>query len=199
MLRRADTHGPEYFAPWAAIMKQVQVDGPDRLLVQLQRPHVLPHAFLQWPLEDLKSQLFQPSNFYMRGEDRSGSRNSFRWAKNTKPVEGQPAEIIESLYLDPKEAVADLVKGEIEVIDRLFPADAELLKGQRDIRVESYALPIIHMLVPKSDHPFLKDRDFRRALLYAVNRQAILDGEIMGGASRADSRLISGPFPHRLR
>jgi ABC-type transport system substrate-binding protein len=54
---------------------------------------------------------------------------------------------------------------------------------------------MVHMLVPVSKHPFISDRDFRRALLYATNRQAILDGEILGGIRSADSQLISGPFP----
>jgi hypothetical protein len=195
MLRRAEYGGPEYFAPWAAIMKQVQVAGPERLVVQLQRPHVLPHAFLQWPLDSLQSRLFRPNNFYARSEDHAGNRQSFRWAKEASPADGQPIEIVEIQYNNPKEAVAHLLKGELEVIDRLFPSDVRDLKGKREIRVESYALPIVHMLVPKSDHPFLKDRDFRRAMLYAVNRQAILDGELLGGDSRPDSRLISGPFP----
>jgi hypothetical protein len=195
MMRRANIEDANYHAPWAAILKQVKVDSSDSLLVQLKRPHVLPHAFLQWPLEALQSDLIQSATLYGRSEDRGGNRHSFRWKSPQKAAEGQPVEIVESLYTDPKEAVADLVKGEIEVIDRLFPADAAQLQNVREIRVESYALPIVHMLVPKSQHPFVKDRDFRRALLYAVNRQAILNGEILGGVSRNDSQLISGPFP----
>jgi tetratricopeptide (TPR) repeat protein len=195
MLERADIHDPGYKASWSAILKQVHVEGSESLTAQLHRPHVLPHAFLQWPMEELKSNLFKSSSFYRRGDDRSGNRSSFRWAKDVAPVEGQPVEIVEQLYSDPRAALADLVKGEVEVIDRLFPADALQLKGQRDIKIESYALPMVHMLVPISQHPFLKDRDFRRALMYATNRQAILDGEILGGVSRDDTRLISGPFP----
>jgi tetratricopeptide (TPR) repeat protein len=195
MLRRADTTSSEYRASWAAIMKQVRVESPDALTVQLYRPHVLPHAFLQWPMDELQSNLFKSSSFYRRGEDRVGNRSSFRWAKDTPAVEGQPIEIVEQLYSDPRVAVADLIRGEVEFIDRLFPADVLQLKGKREIKVESYALPMVHMLVPISDHPFLKDRDFRRALMYATNRQAILDGEILGGVSRNDTRLISGPFP----
>ncbi len=195
MLRRSDVNNPDYRPAWAEIMKQASVNSPELLTVKLQRPHVLPHAFLQWPLGELGNQSSESAGLYRRGEDRSGGRNSYRWALQNKPVEGQPIEIVEILYSDPKKAIADLVKGNIEIIDRLFPADAAILKNERSIHVESYALPMVHMLVPVSEHPYVSDRDFRRALLYAVNRQAILEGEILGGLRSADSRLVSGPFP----
>ena len=195
LLRRADVNNPEYLPAWAAIMKQVSVNGPEQLTVKLGRPHVLPQAFLQWPLEELGQESSETAGLYRRGEDRGGGRHSYRWARQTKAAEGQPIEILETLYGDPKKAIADLVKGNIEIIDRLFPADAAMLRRDRNIRVESYALPMVHLLVPVSDHPFVSDRDFRRTLLYAVNRQAILDGEILGGLRSADSQLVSGPFP----
>ncbi len=194
-LRRSSIESPEYRPAWAAIMKQASVNSPELLTVKLQRPHVLPHAFLQWPLSELGGGAFESAGLYQRGEDRSGGRHSYRWSREAKPVEGQPIEIVETLYSDPKKAIADLVRGNIEIIDRLFPADAALLGRERNIKVESYALPMVHMLVPVSEHPYVSDRDFRRSLLYAVNRQAILDGEILGGVRSSDSQLISGPFP----
>lgn len=195
MLRRADVKSSEYRPSWSAIMKQVSVTGPEQLTIKLKRPHVLPHAFLQWPLEELGQQSSAAGGLYRRGEDRGGGRHSYLWAREGKPAAGQPIEILESQYTDPKKAIADLMKGNIEIIDRLFPADAAMLRRDRNIKVEPYALPMVHMLVPVSEHPFVADRDFRRTLLYAVNRQAILNGEILGGANSADSQLISGPFP----
>jgi ABC-type transport system substrate-binding protein len=195
MLRRADVNGDEYKPAWSAIFKEVSVSGPDLMTVRLKRPHVLPHAFLQWPLGDLGAEASQVGGLYARSDDRAAGARSFRWARDSKPAELQPVEVLEILYTDPKKALGDLVKGDIEIIDRLFPADAYLLKGLREVKVESYALPMVHMLVPLSDHEFLADRDFRRTLLYAVNRQAILEGEILGGERSTTSRLISGPFP----
>ncbi|MDZ4848764.1 MAG: ABC transporter substrate-binding protein [Pirellulaceae bacterium] len=195
LLRRTVVTSDEYRPSWAAIMKEVSVSGPAQLTIKLNRPHVLPHAFLQWPLDELGQESSEASGFYHRGEDRGEGRISYRWSRTAKVAEGQPLEVVEAVYSDPKKAIADLVKGNIEMIDRLFPADAALLAREKTIRVESYALPMVHMLVPVGDNPFVADRDFRRALLYAVNRQAILDGEILGGARSLDSRLISGPFP----
>jgi len=194
MLRRADVESEEYQSAWSAIFKEVSVSGPDLMTVRLKRPHVLPHAFLQWPLGELGQESSQANGLYVRGEERSLGR-SYRWARDSKPAELQPVEILETLYTDPKKAIGDLLKGDIEIVDRLFPADAYFLKGIREIKVESYALPMVHMLIPISNHEFLVDRDFRRTLLYAVNRQAILEGEILGSERSPSSMLVSGPFP----
>jgi ABC-type transport system substrate-binding protein len=113
-------------------------------------------------------------------------------------MEFQPLEIQEILYQDPTEAINDFLRGDIEIIDRLFPADARRLRGAsvaRSVTVENYALPTVHMLVPRRSNPYLDDREFRRALLYAINREAILKGEILGGGEAAQSQVISGPFP----
>jgi len=195
ILRRADFNSTEYRPAWAAIFKEVSVSGPELMTIRLKRPHVLPHAFLQWPLGELGQESSQANGFYLRGEDRSGGSRSYRWTRDVKPSDLQPVEILETLYTNPKKAIGDLVKGDLEIVDRLFPADAIQLKGIRDIKVESYALPMVHMLVPVSDHEFLADRDFRRTLLYAVNRQSILEGEILGGERSTSSMLVSGPFP----
>jgi ABC-type transport system substrate-binding protein len=41
----------------------------------------------------------------------------------------------------------------------------------------------------------MEDREFRRALLYGINREAILKDDILGGRATALDRVISGPFP----
>jgi ABC-type transport system substrate-binding protein len=41
----------------------------------------------------------------------------------------------------------------------------------------------------------MDDREFRRALLYGINREAILKDEILGGLATSLDRVISGPFP----
>ncbi len=98
----------------------------------------------------------------------------------------------------PKDAVQNLLKGEIDVIDHLFPADAQRLSEMKGVRVASFPLPSVHMLVPCSDHKFLADRNFRRALQYAINREDILKGELLQNREIPGCRVISGPFPAGL-
>jgi ABC-type transport system substrate-binding protein len=63
------------------------------------------------------------------------------------------------------------------------------------IKVANYPLPTVHMLVPCSDHPFVAERTFRRALLYGINREDILKGELLEGLEFEGCRVLSGPFP----
>jgi tetratricopeptide (TPR) repeat protein len=196
-LRRATIGKQEYVPGWAAIFDSVSVAGPEKLKMRFRRPHVLPQAFLQWPIEAIGEGNL-PVGVLYKPKSRDGNTQRFEWASNTKAADFQPMEIHEILYNDPAQAINDLLRGEIEAIDRLFPADAKRLQASivsKTINVESYALPTVHMLVPRTSNPYLDDREFRRALLYAINREGILKGEILGGADADQSRVISGPFP----
>ena len=196
-LRRATIGKPDYVPGWAAIFDSVSVAGPERLKMRFRRPHVLPQAFLQWPIEAIGEGNL-PMGVLYKPKSKEGNIQRFEWASNTKGADFQPMEIHEILYEDPSQAINDLLRGEIEAIDRLFPADASKLQASivsKTINVESYALPTVHMLVPRTSNPYLDDREFRRALLYAINREGILKGEILGNADAEQSRVISGPFP----
>lgn len=119
----------------------------------------------------------------------------YKWAGAEPPLDFQPREIQEVLYTNADSAVAALARGELEFIDRLFPADVRRVGNVKTVKTEPYALPIIHMLIPRSTHPIMDDREFRRALLYGINREAILKDEILGGLATPLDRVISGPFP----
>lgn len=196
-LRRATVGNDDYVPGWAAIFDSVSVFGPERLKVRFRRPHVLPQAFLQWPIETQVEGTPPPGVLY-RFKSQDGDTKRFEWASSSPAADYQPIEIHETLYTDPSQAINDLLRGEIEIIDRLFPADAKRLEASivsKTINVASYALPTVHMLVPRTSNPYLDDREFRRALLYAINREGILRGEILGGSESEQSRVISGPFP----
>jgi ABC-type transport system substrate-binding protein len=102
---------------------------------------------------------------------------------------------VEVFYDDPREAVNDLLRGEIDVLDQLYPGDARRYQQSKQIKLGSYALPSMHMLVPISDHPYLAKDKFRRALMYSTNRGEILRGELINSDDLSDGRLVSGPFP----
>lgn len=193
MLNRARVGGPQYTPSWASILDSVTVSGPERLKLKFRRPHVLPQAFLQWQLPPSGEMSYDRSAYRLKAEDKE--RKRFEWAGESEPADFQPREIQEVLYSDPMKAISDLIKGEIEFIDRLFPADAKRLGNVPAIKTEPYALPIVHMLVPRGRNPFMEDREFKRAMLYAINREVILRDEILGGAATPADRLISGPFP----
>ena len=111
----------------------------------------------------------------------------------------QPREIVETRVTSGSAGVSALLQGEVDVLDQLFPADAVRLSKSKNIRVVNYPLPTVHMLVPCSDHPYLAERTFRRALVYGINREDILRGELLEGLESEGCRVLSGPFPGRHR
>lgn len=193
LLKRATVGSSTYVPGWAAIVESVSIFGPERLKLKLSRPHVLPQAFMQWS-SDATGQESNSKTLYRYAGEADGIRR-FQLSESNTQIDFQPREIQEILYEDPQQAISDLIRGDIEIIDRLFPADARLLAGVNSVSVDQYALPMVHMLIPKTHNAYLDDREFRRALLYAINREAILNDEILGGRDTNLSRVVSGPFP----
>ncbi len=193
LLGRADPTHADYDPSWASIFQSVSIPSSSQVLVQLKRPNVLPNALLQWTTADASegtSLLPGPYALNMRGDREVSFELRDATAKS-----GLPLEIIEVFYDDPKQAVNDLLRGDIDVLDQVYPADARRLAIDPRVRVGSYQLPTTHMLIPISDDPYLANVKFRRALLYATNREGMLAGELLGSSDPEDGRLVSGPFP----
>jgi len=69
------------------------------------------------------------------------------------------------------------------------------LRQVSSLVVERYDVPTVHMLVPNYEHALCKNVRFRRALMYAIDRQLILDRTLLGQQEVAGCRVLSGPFP----
>ncbi|MFM7071568.1 MAG: ABC transporter substrate-binding protein [Planctomycetota bacterium] len=107
----------------------------------------------------------------------------------------QPKELVEKLIEKPDKAINALKRGEIDIYDRIFPADVYRLRNDSTIALGQYAVPTLHVLVPNYAKPFPANKIFRRALLYALNREGIMRSELLGGGSLPGCVAISGPFP----
>ncbi len=196
LLSRSNPDSEDYDATWAAIFQSVSIPAANQVLVQLKRPNVLPHALLQWTLPSGTSR--ETAEQLLPGLYQPGSQDDQEASFVIRPTveqHGQPAEVIEVFYSDPKRAVNELLRGEVDVLDQLYPADAKRLASDPRIRIGTYALPTTHMLIPLSDHAYLANSKFRRGLLYATNRQGMLSGELLNSEDPNDGRLVSGPFP----
>ena len=191
---RAMPAAHNYDPAWAAIFQSVASPKPNQVAVQLRRPNVLPQALLQWSVSLASSdgQTLLPGDYLLA--DRQSDETVFT-LRPELPKSGQPLEVIEVFYSDTQQAINDLLRGSIDVLDQVYPADAKRLAGQPDIRVGAYALPTTHMLIPVSDHAYLANTKFRKALLVGTDRKNILTRELLGGEDPNDGRLISGPFP----
>ena len=91
-------------------------------------------------------------------------------------------------------AVRALRRGQISAVDRLSAIDAARLAGDKRFVVAPYRVPLMHALVANVRRGLTADRDFRRGLLYAIDRAAIIE-TIQAGEKSPDFRILSGPFP----
>ena len=195
MADRARESSPTYFAPWAAAVRTVGMNGPKQVSFNLRRPNVLPTSLLQVPVDGswFGGEIGSPTGQYRRD---SIEEDQVRYVLSGEPITPtQPREIVEVRCESAAEGVNLLLQGEIDVLDQLFPADAVRLRKNNRVKVFNYPLPTVHMLVPCSDHPYLAQRTFRRALVYGTNREDILKGELLEGLDAAGCRVLSGPFP----
>jgi len=106
-------------------------------------------------------------------------------------------------WLPSREAgLAQLVTGEIDVLEDITVAELEGLEGNSDLRIVSLpSLASERLFLNLSDesdpavpHPILGDLMVRQAIDFAVDREALINGLLDGRATRATSDLPSGQF-----
>ncbi len=195
----ADPQGSSYVPSWADIARTIRADGAFRVEVELRRPHVLAESVLRVPIDDPK----QPPPWFATMQPyllKATTETETLFTLNpefSRKRASQPAEIREVYFEDTSEALDALIRGDILVLDRVFPADAARVledKQQQAVVVRPYAAPTLHLLIPNLRNPFLANTTFRRAMVFAMPRQTILD-RLLGGRRLNGCQLITGPFP----
>ena len=199
LLAMADPEGPFYQKRWAAVVDRVLVEDESRIRVDLRKPDVLPEGRLRVLLSD-----YPPLASYLalmrpyKVEENTDTH--VRFMRNKEAISqgvSPPAEIYEQFYPDADKALADLRIGKIDVIDRLFPADAARLLADdgANVVVKPYALPTVHFLAINTDrHAYLANNAFRQAVIRTMPRELILD-ELLDGRALAGCRVVSAPIP----
>ena len=198
LLDLADPASPDHQPQWARILERVEVSGVGRVRATLKTPHVLPQAFLQTSYD-------QVPNVGAPGVKGSGpyfvlerTAERSRFTKNDRSplfTAGQPAEVMERFYADSKRGLLALERGEVDVLDQVFPGDVAELAANPELAVGRTSVPTVHFLTIAQRNPFLTNRTFRRALVYGSNREAILADGLLKNADLPGFRVISAPFP----
>jgi tetratricopeptide (TPR) repeat protein len=195
LLSRAQPGSPEYQPTWGRIVAAVRSSGTNEVQVDLRLPHVLPEALVQVPLG--VSTAAGPSRmtpFTLLSRDERQTRLVANEQYLFKGA-AQPAEIVERHFADPQRALIALRRGEIDLLDRVFPGDIAALASDASLVVAPYRAPTTHVLAIRSEHPFLANRNFRRALVYGCNREQLLLQGLLRDRPRPGFRTISAPFP----
>lgn len=186
-----------YRPDWAGVLGELNVRNVFNVEIALRRYHPRPEAFLQTAVlpgtdptvGDLARVATGP---YLLAQP-DGDDASFL-VNPRYPASPRPAEIVQRLFGDVRQAVTALQQGRIQVLDRVPPWEVKALAKAEGLRVTPYAFPLVHCLIPNLGRPLAADRTFRRAVLYGINREALLT-QLCGGPPPAGSGVVSGPLP----
>lgn len=200
-LRKRSEPTSEYYDPhWSSLFEQASVDDVFNLVLQFGRPHLKIESLLSLSLLDNFAEIDTTAPFHI--EFSENDPNDIQFVANEHYLSAekdQPREVIERHMPNSQASLNGLVRGEIDVIARILPADLRQIQGNANFRIGTYRLPSTHLLVPNVEHDFPASRAFRSALLYAINREKILKREILGGLEIDGCQMISGPFSPGIR
>lgn len=191
----ATAGSPRFQADLAGLLKSVTIVGGQDVKISWQRAHIRPESLLQIPLRWLATAPIPGGGlwFDLQPPDAETAQPQLRYGRDA--AAGELASVVEMVYPDDEEALAALVRGDVDAIDRVPPWQLERARGVRNITVEPYRLPTVHVLVPNLKNPLLEVREFRRAICYAIDAQRIVSDILLGGQPQPGFRTLSGPFP----
>ncbi len=121
------------------------------------------------------------------GEAGPGDGDAGKSGKN------RPLQIVETHFDKGRNGILALRANRIQALDRVNPWELGMLRDADNVAVVPYSVPRIHVLIPNRDTPALSNRTFRRALVYAINRETILS-HLLGGKPVTGCQVVSGPF-----
>jgi len=189
----ADRSRPDYEAGWGELLSRVQVHRVREVEIDLRRPSLRPEA---WLMSLDFAAAGSPGNVVYRAAAEPNGDVRFFWPDETPtPNPSQPHEVEERKFVDSAAALEALDRGEIDAVDRLLPAAARQVLGQKGLTVRRFSVPTVHAIVPNPDRPWTANRSFRRALVYAIDREQIVRQALCGGGDLPGCRVVSGPFP----
>ncbi len=167
--------------------------------VLLRQPHLQVPSLLEIPLAETaigkSSDVWSP---YQNPTESSAHQAFLANPAYALAGAAQPREIVETVFENPQRAVQGLRRGDIDLLDRVFPADVASLQREAGLQVRAYRLPSLHLLIPNPARVYSGHRGFRRALAYAIDRRRILRSELLGGRELAGCEVLSGPFPRGI-
>jgi len=201
LLEMADPQSEAYRPEWSELLSGVSVGGVYRVEAELRRPFVRPDALLQTVLVPYGTAAAADSPPLPNGPFCSGTvdGNDVIYLANANYFAAgptQPKELVERHFEQGALAIRALKQGEVQVLDRVCPWGLEIIRKDANLAVEPYAVPLVHCLIPNMRRPLTSKRTFRRALVYGIHRQAILDQ--LTQAEIPGCEVLSGPFPPGL-
>jgi len=104
------------------------------------------------------------------------------------------AEIREIRFPDRESLLKAVIRGEIDYLPRVLPWEVDAFSGSTTFDIRKYALPLTHVITFNPLSERITSAQMRRALSFALNREAILKSIILRDQSMRYGRLSSAPW-----
>jgi hypothetical protein len=179
----------------ATAITGVRARGLTDLLVNFQHPQLRPAAWLQLSLREAADESAKLSWGQFQAEPATAERVTLRRRPEVTAATTAPQLVHERRFAEATAALLALRRGQINVLDRVPPWELTRLKSLNEIRLLPYAIPTVHWLIPNSTRPLTANRHFRRAVLYALDRESILKQGLLNEQTLPGCEVLSGPFP----
>ena len=194
----ADGKSPDCYLPWRRIVESIAISNDENrsVIVRLTSPHLRPESLLTSPLIPFHVLEEGTSDGKYRQIEKSAEESVFELNPTNGVRDGaQYPQVIEQTFANTGEATDALLRGEVDLVDRVLPGDIKRIKKDPDLIVRPYLVPTVHFLVPNRRTDFMKRDQFRRALQFAMNRNEILNDVFTGGQQIEGYEILTGPFP----
>ena len=187
LLAMVDPHNRDYAVGLAASLREVSL-AEGRSVELLCRNHIRPESLLDVPLSAISPTAL--------GQYTIGPREAQRATYLAREAAaGSPKAIVEQAFPSDGEALHALVTGQVDALDRVPPWRVDTVTGDRNLRLGTYRLPTVHVLLLNFDNPLLGRAEFRRALAYGIDRERLLSEILLAGKTRPGFQVVSGPLP----
>ena len=157
--------------------------------------HVRPESLLRFRIGDLFTNEKAPNTYQASTDDDHPEIVRYKYSTQNNRTQGSAPTVIERTFIDDEEAVSALLRGDVHVLDRIPPWQIAPLREAKEIVIDTYRLPTVHVLIPNHSKSILGRREFRRALCYGIDRQRLLVDILLAGYPQPGFQVLSGPLP----
>lgn len=214
LARRMNPQDPQFDERFANLVSSVTLLSPFELTVDFARVPLRPEVLFNFPLGSAGASVevasaandvvidsaapplpaatvLEPFALKSRTDDQLIYRRTI-----PEPLEEQQphiAEIRERKYPSYEKAVQGLLRGEVSLLPHIPLWDVAQYRKFKNLYVHQYALPVTHVVQFHPRNKALANRTLRRAMIFALDRQQILDSAILRGTPSA-----ANPSPEKL-
>ena len=222
--RRMDPTSPLFNSRLASFVREVSVRSPTEMKIRFSRVPLSIESLLRFPIiaakgiadtgnSDVAATPGQTADPDAAAENDSGvtllsTRFKQVEADNTgsaylrerpepdglDPSKYHIAEIREKNFKDRDELVKSVIRGEIDYLPSLLPWEIDAFKASSAFQVRQYALPITHVITFNPVSERIVNAQMRRALSFALNREAILKSIVLRDQSMRYGRPTSAAW-----